>query len=78
MKKQQKIEAKFDEMMEELNTSSAIQYAMTTCFKVDDIVDHPKFGLGKVLSLISPNKMQVLFRESEKIMVCVINDEDAG
>jgi hypothetical protein len=76
MKKQQKLEAKFDESMEGVNTADAIPYDMTTCFKVGDIISHSKFGIGRVLSCISPNKMQVDFREGEKILICVLKNEN--
>ncbi len=73
MKKQQKNEAKFDEMMANVNVDVAIPYTMTTCFQENDIVNHSKFGLGKVLSCISPNKVQILFRAEEKILIGVLN-----
>jgi len=75
MKKQKKIEAKFDEMMAEVNVDEAIPYVMTNSFNIGDIIMHPKFGVGKVLSFISPNKMQVVFRECERIMICVLKNE---
>ncbi len=76
MKKQEKIEAKFDEMIAEVNVDEAIPYVMTNSFNIDDIIMHPQFGIGKVLSFISPNKMQVVFRECEKIMICVLQNEN--
>lgn len=48
----------------------AITYSMTTKFKVNDVVDHPVFGLGVVKLLIAPNKMQVLFEEGIKLLRC--------
>ncbi|NOX25809.1 MAG: hypothetical protein GXP59_06815 [Deltaproteobacteria bacterium] len=74
MKKQQKIEALFDEMIAGIDAGDIIPYAANTCFKDGDIIDHPKFGVGKVLSCITPNKMQVQFREGERILVCVLSN----
>jgi hypothetical protein len=73
MKKQEKLEAQFDEMMAAIDAADIVPYTMNTCFKTGDILDHPKFGPGKVLSCITPNKIQVQFREGEKILICLLN-----
>jgi len=75
MKKQLKKETRYDEIMTDLNPDVAVPYSMTACFKADDLIDHPKFGLGKVMDFISPNKIQVIFREGEKILIGVLNQE---
>ena len=75
MKKRQKNEARYDDIMTGLNAETAIPYSMTACFKANDLVDHPKFGLGKVVDFISPNKIQVVFREGEKILIGVPSQE---
>ncbi len=72
MKKQQKIEAQFDEMVAGIDAGDIIPYATDACFNAGDIIDHSKFGVGKVLSCITPNKMQVQFREGEKVLLCLL------
>ncbi len=74
-KKQAKINAEFDLMMEGVSTDNSISYNMTTSFKLDDIVDHPVFGTGKVEELITPDKALIHFRDGRKTLVCVISTE---
>ena len=39
----------------------------------NDVVDHPKFGIGFVVEQISPKKVEVLFGEGLKKLACNIN-----
>jgi hypothetical protein len=48
----------------------AITYNMNARFKVNDLVDHPTFGLGVVKQVIVPNKMQILFEDGIKLLRC--------
>ncbi|VAW33320.1 hypothetical protein MNBD_DELTA03-629 [hydrothermal vent metagenome] len=72
MAKQRKQAEKFDDLMADMDTSTAIPYTMTTCFKVNDLLNHPVFGLGKVIKCLSPNKIHVMFREGEKFLIGVL------
>jgi len=67
-----KAHAEFDEMMSGTSEEAAIPYAVDASFAPDDIVSHKTFGLGKVLEMITPNKMVVQFRDGQRILVCVI------
>jgi len=53
-----------------LNPDRAIAYSMTVKCKVNEVIDHPVFGLGLVKLLIAPNKMQVLFEDGIKLLRC--------
>lgn len=53
-----------------MRTERAIAYAMTTRFKVNDIVDHPSFGIGLVKRLVAPNKVEILFADGIKLLRC--------
>lgn len=44
-------------------------YAPTQSFKVGDMIEHTKFGMGFVEEIRGGGKMLVLFREGEKILV---------
>lgn len=46
-----------------------IPYSTSKAFKVNDIVNHAKFGLGQVRQLLEPQKMMVLFEAGVKLMV---------
>ena len=45
-------------------------YAMSGEFQEGDIVDHPTFGKGVVERLISNNKIETLFEQGSKILIC--------
>jgi len=49
---------------------AAIQYTMSTVFKVGNVMDHPSFGLGLVQKVIGEQKVEVLFEEGKKKMRC--------
>jgi hypothetical protein len=44
-------------------------YEMGSYFSEGDIINHPKFGLGSVESLLAPNKIEVRFQEGKKILL---------
>ena len=52
-----------------LDPSDANKYSMKGSFKKDEIIDHPKFGLGIVLSVIQAHKIEILFKEGSKLLV---------
>ena len=53
-----------------INSSQAINYSMTTAFKVGSWMKHPTFGLGLVQGLAGPQKITVLFEDGRKTMRC--------
>ena len=52
------------------NPSRPVPYAMSSRFEMGALVEHPSFGLGMVLALTPPDKMEVLFREGIKALRC--------
>ncbi len=44
-------------------------YSMEGSYKKDEIIEHSKFGVGIVLSLIQTNKIEMLFKDGPKILV---------
>ncbi|MBI3804689.1 MAG: hypothetical protein HY282_13105 [Nitrospirae bacterium] len=65
--------AKADETWEKMIQLSAakkkLPYSMTGSFKEKDVIDHLKFGLGVVTERLSWDKIQVTFKEGEKILL---------
>lgn len=53
-----------------MDQSRAIPYDIEGCFKLNDLVSHPVFGLGVVKTVIKPNKMEVLFEHGRKLLRC--------
>ena len=49
--------------------SNAIKYSIKGNFEKDDIIDHSKFGIGLVLSIIKINKAEVLFKDGLKLLI---------
>ena len=48
----------------------ALPYDMNGKYRGNSLVAHPVFGLGIVKLVIQPNKMQVLFRDGNKLLRC--------
>ena len=64
-------EATYDELMAQLtggNIAHAEKYSLNGNFKKDQIIDHPKFGIGIVLSVIQNNKIEMLFKDGSKLL----------
>ena len=43
---------------------------MSGSFKASDVIDHKSFGIGFVSKAILPNKIEVLFRQGSKLLIC--------
>lgn len=55
----------------EIESKQAIDYSMTTFFKVGDVTKHPVFGLGLVQVALGPQKIEVLFEDGRKKLRCL-------
>jgi len=61
----------FDALIIDKDISTAIPYDLDAHLAVDDLIKHPTFGLGVVMEIIRPNKVQVAFREhGAKLLLC--------
>jgi hypothetical protein len=45
-------------------------YDMNGKYRANDLVEHAVFGLGIVLRLAGPNKMEVFFQSGKKLLCC--------
>ena len=54
----------------DMDPQQAIPYSMNTKFRVNALLLHPLFGLGIVKTVLPPNKMLVLFSDSQKLLRC--------
>lgn len=61
--------ANFDTLMHEADMSKAMPYGFAATFHLNDIIDHKAFGLGRVIRTLSGNKIEVVFKQSSKILV---------
>jgi flavoprotein len=48
---------------------SAKPYAISGSFRVNDLIKHQKFGVGVVISVLSPQSIIALFQEGEKSLI---------
>lgn len=58
------------EILANKDSASAKLYTMGGSYKIDEIINHSKFGIGIVTNIITPQKMEVLFEDGYKFMVC--------
>lgn len=64
--------ARFEEVLAGRDQALAKPYAITATFQQGDLLDHAYFGPGLVVGTTQPNKIEVLFREGSKILICVL------
>lgn len=65
-----KIKDQYEELLAGRNGSRALPYSMTGIFKHNDLIDHSTFGLGVITKIIKPNKIEVMFPEGGKLLIC--------
>lgn len=53
-----------------LDPAAARPYDMAGSFKAKALINHPTFGLGVVVQLCPPNKIEVMFKEGVKLLRC--------
>lgn len=56
-------------MVDLVSLQKKIPYTFSGNFKENDLIDHTTFGVGVVTNLLSGDKIQVIFKEGEKILV---------
>ena len=53
-----------------LHSSRVRTYSMTEAYRVNALVNHPVFGLGKVQRVVGEQKVEILFADGCKTMRC--------
>lgn len=59
----------FDEILRTKNLAMAVKYSPKTTFAVDQVIEHPTFGMGFVSAVLDGAKVQVTFRSDVKVLV---------
>jgi len=59
----------FDELLRVRNPAAALRYSPRVSFALDQVIDHPTFGLGFVSAVRDPSKIEVTFRTDVKVLV---------
>ncbi len=52
------------------NPATPVAYSMTSELFLANLVDHPVFGMGMVIDVFPPNKVDILFEEGIKSLRC--------
>ena len=61
--------ARWEAAMEARDKGSSRPYDVHETYAEDEVILHPKFGLGLVLEVTQPKRAQVLFRDAERQLV---------
>ena len=70
--KASKIETDWENLTNSTDSTAAIPYNIKMSIKHGDLIQHPSFGLGRVINTIKPNKMEVFFRNGTKMLRCSV------
>jgi hypothetical protein len=70
--RQSAAQAEWEELSRSADLSAALRYEMGRGYRVNDLVQHPVFGLGVVKTTTKPNKMEVLFEGGVKLLRCTL------
>ncbi|MDR2367685.1 MAG: hypothetical protein LBF58_06190 [Deltaproteobacteria bacterium] len=60
---------KWNDLKNRLGTNLVINYTINGDYPVDQAIKHSKFGLGFVTKIFLPNKIEVQFEDSAKVLV---------
>ena len=60
----------WESLRPDMERERAIPYSMTGKFRLNNLVEHPVFGLGVVKRVIVPSKIEVLFEDGKKLLRC--------
>lgn len=52
-----------------LDRRKALSYRPAETFEAEQLMDHPSFGLGLVVAILTGSKIKVLFESGDKILV---------
>lgn len=66
----------YDQKIQESLMKSPKTYSPQMEVEIGDLVQHPKFGKGVVLRLIPPDRMEAIFPEDTKTLVCQAQVKD--
>ncbi len=59
----------FDEVLRGKDLAAARRYSPSATYAVDDVIEHPTFGLGWVSTVRDASKVEVTFRTDVKTLV---------
>lgn len=69
-RKREALQEEWQETAGQATAGLTVAYSMDRSFRLNDLVDHPVFGVGVVKELFKPNKVEVLFASGTKALRC--------
>lgn len=69
-RKREALQEEWQEAAGKADSGLTIAYNMERSYKLEDLVDHPVFGVGVVKALFKPNKVEILFACGTKALRC--------
>ena len=69
-----RVQTQWADMMAAADQTRAIPYNIKARVKTGDLIDHPSFGMGQILSTTRPNKMEIIFEQGVKLLLCNVAD----
>jgi len=67
-----KSQREWEELLATVRPEDAVPYTMKTPMRNGMLIQHPSFGLGQVISVTKPNKMEVRFADGVKLLRCTL------
>ncbi len=64
------LESQWEAAMAEKDPANSRTYSMDGSFKKDEVIEHKNFGQGLVIQVDAAGKMQVLFKDGTKRLIC--------
>lgn len=64
-----KEQRKWSRVLAKVDAENPVEYAMTSTYDANDVIEHSKFGLGVVVDVVDTSKVSVVFEEGEKTLV---------
>ncbi|MFH0957454.1 MAG: hypothetical protein V1897_01995 [Pseudomonadota bacterium] len=69
--RQSRVESEWNVFMSEIDPDQKPRlYRVSESFMVTEFVEHPNFGIGRVLEITGREKMVVIFKEGRKTLIC--------
>jgi hypothetical protein len=56
------------QLLLQANKEGVPTYQMGDSYREGDLIQHPLFGLGVVVKLVAPKKVEIIFEDSKKLM----------
>lgn len=63
-------EVAYERLLAVTSARKSRPYSVSGAFRPNDVIEHPTFGLGVVTHLIAGDKIQVVFKNEDKLLVC--------